>query len=135
MKKIYFISALAILSFSCKQKTSKVDFNKMMIRMAELEIEVKHLPEYLSELKKEARASMELESGVISIFPMYKEQNPTEITIVEIYADKKAYEAHLETPHFKEYKANTLKMVQSLKLIDMTSIDSTTMYLIFKKLN
>jgi len=66
---------------------------------------------------------------------MYKEQNPTEITIVEIYADKKAYEAHLETPHFKEYKTNTLKMVQSLKLIDMTSIDPTTMHLIFKKLN
>ncbi len=50
--------------------------------------------------------------------------------------DRKAYEAHLETPHFKDYKTTTLKMVKSLKLIiDMKAIDGEAMPLIFKKLS
>jgi len=72
---------------------------------------------------------------VISIYPMYQKENPTEIRILEIYADKKAYEAHLETPHFKHYKTTTLKMVKSLKLVDMSAIDDQTMPMIFEKMN
>ena len=107
----------------------------MMIRISEIEIEPEYLNEYLEILKEEAKASVELEPGVISIYPMSQKENPTEIRILEIYADKKAYEAHLETPHFKHYKTTTLKMVKSLKLIDMNAIDGQTMPIIFKKIN
>lgn len=106
-----------------------------MIRISEIEIEPEYLNEYLEILKEEAKASVELEPGVISIYPMSQKENPTEIRILEIYADKKAYEAHLETPHFKHYKTTTLKMVKSLKLIDMNAIDGQTMPIIFKKIN
>jgi quinol monooxygenase YgiN len=37
---------------------------------------------------------------------------------LEIYADKEAYQSHLQTAHFKKYKEGTAKMVKSLKLID-----------------
>jgi quinol monooxygenase YgiN len=106
----------------------------MMIRISEIEIEPEFLEEYLSILKEESRASVELEPGVISIYPMYQNENPTEIRILEIYMDRKAYEAHLETPHFKDYKTTTLKMVKSLKLIDMKAIDGEAMPMIFKKI-
>ena len=66
---------------------------------------------------------------------MYEKENPTEIRILEIYSDRKAYESHLETPHFKHYKSTTLKMVKSLKLVDMDAIDGETMPMIFKKIN
>ena len=65
---------------------------------------------------------------------MYQKENPTEIKILEIYADKEAYESHLETPHFKHYKTSTLKMVNSLKLIDMNAIDGDSMPMIFEKI-
>lgn len=138
MKKLQLIIAALLLSFSCvpeEKINPEVDFEKMMIRIAELEIAEEHLDSYLFELKKEAKASMDIENGVISIFPMYKEEHPTQITIVEIYADKKAYEAHLKTPHFKTYKTTTMEMVKSLKLIDMNAVDPETMPLIFEKLN
>ena len=77
---------------------------------------------------------MELEPGVISIYPMYQTENPTEIRILEIYADQTAYKSHLETPHFKYYKTTTLKMVKSFKLVDMNAIDKETMPKIFKKI-
>lgn len=106
-----------------------------MIRISEIEIAPEYLDEYLLILKEEAKASVKLEPGVISIYPMYQKENPTEIRILEIYADKKAYESHLETPHFKHYKTTTLKMVKSLKLIDMNAIDGQAMPIIFKKIN
>ena len=75
-----------------------------------------------------------MESGVIAIFPMFEKENPTHIRIVEIYASRAAYESHLKTPHFQKYKTTTLKMVKSLKLVDMEAIDAETMTIIFKKM-
>ena len=137
MKKYFLILLIIMVCISCGQNEQlRENFNsdKMMIRISEIGIESEYLDEYLSILKEESKASVELESGVISIYPMYQKQNPTEIRILEIYADKKAYESHLETPHFKHYKTTTLKMVNSLKLIDMNAIDGGTMPMIFKKL-
>jgi quinol monooxygenase YgiN len=138
MNKTYLILLTIVLCFSCGQrKQDDLNFNsdKMMIRISEIEIAPEYLDDYLAILKEEAKASVELEPGVISIYPMYQKENPTEIRILEIYADKKAYASHLETPHFKHYKTTTLKMVKSLKLIDMNAIDGQAMPIIFKKIN
>jgi len=108
--------------------------NTMMIRMSEIEIDSNYLREYNKILKEEAQASVKLEPGVISIFPMYQKENSTQVRILEIYASKEAYESHLTTPHFKKYKSTTLKMVKSLKLTDMSAIDPQTMHDIFSKL-
>lgn len=137
MKKLCVISALIITLVSCENKENAdttVDYNNMIVRIAELEIVEEQLKNYLTELNIEARASMERESGVISIFPMSDKETPSKITIVEIYADENAYEAHLETPHFKKYKTTTAEMVKSLKLIDMSAVDLKSMPLIFEKL-
>ena len=111
------------------QKTNK------MIRMSEIEIDSNYLEAYKAILKEESRASVQLEPGVISIYPMYQKENPTQVRILEIYANREAYESHLKTPHFQKYKTTTLKMVKSLKLIDMEAIDEETMPAIFRKLN
>jgi quinol monooxygenase YgiN len=136
--RLIYLTLLIALTFNCSaqenQKKENINMDKMMIRISEIEIEPEYLNEYLSILKEEARASVELEPGVISIYPMFQKENPNEIRILEIYTDKKAYENHLQTPHFKHYKTTTLKMVKSLKLIDMSAIDEQTMPKIFKKI-
>jgi len=108
--------------------------NGMIIRLSEIEIDSNYLEAYTKILREEAGASVRLEPGVISIFPMYQKENPNQIRILEIYASKEAYEAHLKTPHFQKYKTTTLKMVKSLKLVDMNAIDANTMKEVFKKL-
>jgi len=107
----------------------------MMIRLSEIEIDSNYLKEYNSILQEESRASVQLEAGVIAIYPMYQKENPTQVRILEIYANREAYEAHLKTPHFQKYKTSTLKMVKSLKLVDMDNIDSQTMAEIFRKMH
>lgn len=135
MNKFGIILIVAIC-FSCKnqeQNKHTID-DDMMIRIAEIEIEPDYLNEYKSILEEESRASVKLESGVISIFPMFQKENPTEIKILEIYRDSSAYRAHLNSPHFKKYKSETSKMVKSLRLIDMHTIDPETMPTIFRKI-
>jgi 4-carboxymuconolactone decarboxylase len=107
----------------------------LMVRISEIEILPEFLEEYKAILQTEAAASVKVEPGVIAIFPMYQKENPTQIRIVEIYANKDAYQSHLKTPHFQLYKTTTIKMVKSLNLVDMSSIDNEAMVEIFKKLN
>ncbi|MFD1314898.1 putative quinol monooxygenase [Namhaeicola litoreus] len=138
MKKITLMLFSLLFYMSCgkvERTQDKINSDKMMVRLSEIEIEPEFLEEYVAILKEESRASVALEAGVISIYPMFQKENPTEIRILEIYSNKKAYESHLETPHFKHYKTSTLKMVKSLKLIDMKTIDEESMPMIFKKIN
>jgi quinol monooxygenase YgiN len=107
---------------------------QMMIRMSEIQIHTKHLAHYKEILKEEAEASVRLEPGVIAIFPMYQREDATQVRILEVYADRAAYEAHLKTPHFQKYKTVTLPMVRSLKLVDMDAMDRQTMTTMFRKM-
>jgi 4-carboxymuconolactone decarboxylase len=106
----------------------------MLVRISEIEIHPEHLNEYNAILKEEAAASVEKEPGVLAIFPMSVNEQPAQIRIIEIYADREAYQLHLKTPHFLHYKNSTLKMVKSLKLVDMNALDDQSMLTIFKKL-
>jgi len=140
MKFIKFglpILLMTLLTNSCGVKgpnKNVIQSDDMMIRIAEIGIVADYLDEYIAILKEESEASVRLETGVIAIYPMFQKDNPTEIRILEIYANKEAYEAHLQTPHFKKYKTTTLHMVKSLKLIELEAIDQETMPRIFNKL-
>jgi quinol monooxygenase YgiN len=128
------ISFLILVLMAASNQTASAQQTEMMIRMSEIEIDSAHLKDYKAILKEEAAASVKLEPGVVAIFPMYQEKTPTQVRILEMYANKPSYEQHLKTPHFLKYKATTLKMVKSLKLVDMEAIDVATMTLIFRKL-
>lgn len=137
LKVELFVCLIMLLFNSCgemKQTKKALKTDDMMIRISEIEIDSNYLDEYIAILKEESEASVRLEPGVISIYPMYQKENPTEIRILEIYANKEAYESHLQTPHFKHYKTTTTSMVKSLKLIDMEAIDEATMPKIFNKM-
>ena len=136
LQRVLLVISIILLVNSCdNMKPKAFNSNEMIIRISEIGIDSIYLNEYIRILKDESESSVRLEPGVISIYPMFQKENPTEIRILEIYANKEAYESHLQTPHFKIYKTSTLKMVKSLKLIDMKAIDENTMDKIFKKLD
>ncbi len=138
MKKVLVVLIICSV-FSCSDKSpdpeNPFQAGQMMIRVAEIEIEDGFIQEYTQILKEESEASLRLEPGVIAIFPMVLSDDPYKIRIVEIYADEAAYEAHLQSPHFQDYKTSTGKMINSLKLMDMHAIDPGSMPVIFRKLN
>lgn len=106
----------------------------MMVRISEIEILPEYLEEYKRILQEESSQSVKIEPGVISILPMYQKENPAQFRLLEIYASAAAYQAHLQSAHFKHYKTTTLKMVKTLKLVDMATLDPETIEFIFEKL-
>jgi 4-carboxymuconolactone decarboxylase len=93
-----------------------------MVRLAKLQIHPAHLESYKAALKEEIETSLRVEPGVIALQAVADKDDPTRITILEVYASADAYHAHLESPHFKKYKTGTLEMVQSLELSEVNPI-------------
>ena len=90
--------------------------------MAKLVIDSTQLESYKAILKKGIETSVQVEPGVLTLYAVFEKDNPTHITILEIYASKEAYEAHLQTPHFQKYKTATMNMVKSLELVESIPI-------------
>lgn len=111
-----------------------LDSDKMLVRIAEIEVHEQYLRSYLEAAVSVGGTSVEKEPGVIAIFPMQVKDKPATIRIVEIYSNQAAYEAHLATEHFLRYKQGTLHMVKSLRLVDTKPLDPAAMPMIFKKM-
>ena len=93
-----------------------------LVRIAELEIDAGQIDAYRNALKEEIETSIRIEPGVLTLYAVSVKGQPNQIRIFEIYKDEAAYESHLQTPHFKKYKAETQGMVKSLKLIETEPI-------------
>src|SRR5690349_19522826 len=78
--------------------------SNQMVRLAKLVIDSAQLENYKSMLKEEIETSVHVEPGVLTLYAVAEKDNPTHITILEIYADSSAYKSHLQTPHFIKYK-------------------------------
>ena len=87
-----------------------------MVRIAELQIDPAQLDSYKAILAEEIDASLRVEPGVLQLEAVSLKEDPTQIRILEVYANGEAYRAHLESPHFHKYKAASEGMVKSLKL-------------------
>jgi quinol monooxygenase YgiN len=62
------------------------------------------------------------EPGVLAMYATSEKNDPTRISILEIYENVDAYNAHLQTPHYQKYKDESEKAVKSLSLIDAEPI-------------
>lgn len=93
-----------------------------LVRIAELEIDAGQVEAYKVALKEEIETSMRVEPGVLTLYAVSVKGQPDQVRIFETYKDEAAYESHLQTPHFKKYKAETQGMVKSLKLIETEPI-------------
>jgi quinol monooxygenase YgiN len=75
-----------------------------MVRIAELEIDPARLDAYKVMLAEEQEASVRLEPGVLMLHSVALAESPTSVRLLEVYADRRAYEAHIKSPHFIKYK-------------------------------
>lgn len=67
--------------------------------------------------------SLRTEPGVLTMYAVSEKENPCMVTILETYASQAAYQAHISSAHFQEYKQKTLHMVKSLVLSDQTPLN------------
>jgi quinol monooxygenase YgiN len=93
-----------------------------MVRLAKIQVDPAQLAQYNAALKQQMTTAVSVEPGVLTYYAVADKANPAHITILEIYADTAAYQAHIQTPHFKKYKETVQHMVKALELVDVNMV-------------
>jgi quinol monooxygenase YgiN len=110
---IFIIGILTLISVDSKAQDSIT-----MFRIAKIKVDENQLENYKSALQEQMNDAIKLEPGVLSYTVVADKKDATSITIFEVYASLAAYQSHILTPHFKQYKEKVKDMVLSLELID-----------------
>lgn len=116
---IGFPAAIKALRIIKQEHAKPVSADKNLVRLSKITVDPTQIDAYNAFLKEEIEASMRLEPGVLTLYATAEKDAPYKVTILEIYADRAAYEKHLQTPHFQKYKQETLEMVKELELVDV----------------
>ncbi len=116
---IGFPAAIKALRIIKQEHAKPVSADKNLVRLSKITVDPTQIDAYNAFLKEEIEASMRLEPGVLTLYATAEKDAPYKVTILEIYADRAAYEKHLQTPHFQKYKQGTLEMVKELELVDV----------------
>lgn len=93
-----------------------------MVRLAKIKIDPLQLKKYTLALKEQMTTAIRVEKGVLTYYAVADKGDPSNITILEIYADTAAYNSHIRTSHFKKYKETVKDMVKSLELVNVTLV-------------
>ena len=116
--QILGVSILMLSTFA----TASAQESKQIVQLAKLEIDPAQLGAYKAALKQGVETALRVEPGVLRLDAIAEKENPAHITLLEVYADEAAYQAHLQTPHFLKYKTGTKEMVKSLELVRMVPL-------------
>lgn len=92
------------------------------IQIAEIEIDPAQVEAYKAAVREHIETAVRVEPGVLALYAVSDQDNPTQVKVFEIYRDVEAYKSHLQSPHFKNYKTATETMVKSLKLVRTDAI-------------
>jgi len=134
MKILLKVLAILLVMITGSSNEITAQNKDLVVRIAKLQIDADQLQAYHAALKEEIEAAVRVEPGVLSLYAVSEKDNPTSITVFEIYASSDAFSSHLETPHFKKYKSTTQSMVKSLELLDTVPIVLATKPDVKKKL-
>jgi quinol monooxygenase YgiN len=118
----YLVLGASMLTSVAAAKVHGDELQRPYVRVAHIEIDPARLESYKAIAKEQIETAIRVEPGVLTLYAVAEQDDPTRVVVFEIYADLEAYRAHIETPHFKKYKADTQDMVKSLKLVDTVPI-------------
>ncbi len=117
------IAMIFLLIFVINKKSMAQDKHRM-VRLAKIKVDPHQLQQFNVALKEQMTTAIRVEPGVLTYYAVAAKDDPSSITILEIYADTAAYKLHINTEHFKKYKETVKNMVTSLELEDVTLIAS-----------
>ena len=116
-----FVAILFMLTLLFSINTMSQEKNQM-VRLAKIKVDSLQLDKYNRALKEQMTAAISFEPGVLTYYAVSDKNDPSHVTILEIYADTAAYQKHITTAHFKKYKETVKDMVKSLELVDVDLI-------------
>ena len=120
--KQFMIIGATLLFLLSGAPTMSEEKSPQHIQIAEIAVDPAQLDAYKAAVTEQIEAAIRLEPGVLALYSVSNKDNPSQITVFEIYRNREAYLAHLKAPHFLKYKATVENMVKSLKLIPVDPV-------------
>ncbi len=93
-----------------------------VIRMAELTVDPAQLDKFNAASIKHIAQAIGTEPGVLAIHAVSEKEAPNRVRVFEIYRNRAAYEAHIESAHFKEFRAATDGLISARTLQEASPI-------------
>ena len=92
------------------------------VRVAEIEVDPAQREAFISAVTEAMDESVRSEPGVLALFAVAEKDHPSRLRFFEMYASEEAYNAHVESPHFRKYRTTTESMVRSRALVETVPI-------------
>ena len=92
------------------------------VRVADIEVDPAQREAFISAVKEEMDESVRVEPGVLALYAVAEKDSPSRLRFFEVYADEAAYDAHLQSPHFRKYRATTETMIRTRVLVETVPI-------------
>lgn len=92
------------------------------VRWSELDVDVAQLDRFISLAGENIRQSRLTEPGVIAFHAAAEEDHLNRIHVLEVYVDADAYDAHVQTSHFRAFQSATGDMVVDRKLFEVVPV-------------
>lgn len=105
-----------------KPELSKLHSDDFLIRLIKIELNANEIGNFTKLAQTVMLPGLKAEKDVLVMYALAEKNNPGRISILEVYANGTAYEEHLKTPHFTQYKEASEKMIKSLERIDVNPI-------------
>ena len=122
IEKQFMIIGATLLFLLSGAPTMSEEKSSQHIQIAEIAVDPAQLDAYKAAVIEQIEAAIRLEPDVLALYSVSNKDNPSQITVFEIYRSREAYLAHLKAPHFLKYKAAVETMVKSLKLIPVDPV-------------
>jgi quinol monooxygenase YgiN len=105
-----------------KKELDNLNPAHLFIRLIKMEIDSAEIENFNRLASSVMLPGIQKEKGVLVMYAVAEKLHPSKISVLEVYADAAAYEAHIKTEHFITYKNNSKSMVTSLNLINVEPI-------------
>jgi quinol monooxygenase YgiN len=92
------------------------------VRVADIEVDPAQRDAFISAVKEEMDQSIRVEPGVLALYAVAEKDSPSRLRFFEVYADEAAYDAHVQSPHFRKYRATTEPMIRTRVLVETVPI-------------
>ncbi len=93
----------------------------MIAVWVEIEVGEAAVADFLPRMRNQARNSLQLEAGCHRFDICVDPDAPNQVALYEVYDDRAAFDAHLQTDHFKDFDARVADMIvaKSLRILDV----------------
>ncbi|AXI82939.1 antibiotic biosynthesis monooxygenase [Xylella taiwanensis] len=105
---------------NASQTAMAAESNPPIMRIFEFVLAPSDVQPILEAGRKNIEASVRDEPGVLSMYCAVDKDNPTKVYVVEVYRNQTAYQAHVESAHFKAFLEAIKGKVRSRRVIETT---------------